>query len=125
MIYMALNAGGTYVNHGNVISGGIVTNNTTGQPQRGTNGFVNATTASLSFGNHFSNNWQLSLRSAYDSRKFSAQNFYTNFVSDTANEQVKTFWNQLQITHSSNKITFDVGYKNLKDHYAFSSQGSR
>jgi Outer membrane cobalamin receptor protein len=120
----ALNAGGTYANRGNVFSGGILTNNTSGQPQRGTNGFVNATTASLSFGHYFSNNWQLSLRSAYDSRKFSAQNFYTNFVSDTANEQVKTFWNQLQISHSTNKdkLSLEVGYKNLKDHYAFSSQ---
>jgi iron complex outermembrane receptor protein len=74
--------------------------------------------------NHFFNErWQLAFRTAYDDRKFAAQNFYTTFTSDTANEQVKTFWNQLQLAYNSKKdvIRMNVGYKNLNDRYAFNS----
>ena len=65
----------------------------------------------------------LSLRSSYDQRKFSAQNFYTTYVSDTAKEEVKTFWNQLKISYQkqNNKLSLDVGYKQVQDQYAFNS----
>jgi vitamin B12 transporter len=118
-----LNAGGFYQKGNTAVSGGILTTNTDGQPQRGTTGYFNNTTASLSFSHSFNDNWQLSLRSAYDSRKFSAQNFYTSFASDTAKEKVTTSWNQLQLSYrkASNKFNFDFGYKAVEDNYAFNS----
>src|SRR5206468_4278978 len=36
----SVNAGGSYTNGKTSISGGLLSNNTSGQPQRGTNGFV-------------------------------------------------------------------------------------
>jgi iron complex outermembrane receptor protein len=63
----------------------------------------------------------LALRSAYDDRSFSAQNFYTTFASDTATEQVKTWWNQASITYTKNKVKWNtnIGYKSVSDHYLF------
>src|SRR5436305_4087985 len=118
-----INAGGTYSSGNTTISGGLLSNNTKGQPQRGINGFVNNNTFSLSIAEKIKYKWQLSFRSSFDNRKFAAQNFYTNFISDTANEKVKTFWNQLQVTYTSKKdiLTLNAGYKDLEDRYAFSS----
>jgi iron complex outermembrane receptor protein len=66
------------------------------------------------------------LRTSYDKRNFSAQNFYTTFKSDTANEAVETFWNQLNLTYKkgANKFSLDGGYKQVKDKYAFNSVGA-
>lgn len=101
--------------------GGILTNNTGGQLQRGIRGFVNATTLSASVSHRFKDDWHLSVRSAYDQRKFAAQNFYTSFVSDTAQETVSTVWNQLMLTKLSANSTFrlQAGYKSLNDSFAF------
>ncbi|RYZ54828.1 MAG: TonB-dependent receptor, partial [Chitinophagaceae bacterium] len=65
--------------------------------------------------------WTVSFRSAYDHRKFAAQNFYTAFASDTAQETVSTFWNQLQLVGHSAKSIFrlQAGYKSLTDSFAF------
>ncbi|MDQ6608556.1 MAG: TonB-dependent receptor [Bacteroidota bacterium] len=100
---------------------GLLSNNTSGQIQRGTRGFVNASTLSASFGHQFNDQWSLSLRSAYDHRKFAAQNFYTSFVSDTAQETITAFWNQAQLirTTTNKTLRLQVGYKHLKDSFAF------
>ncbi len=116
-------AGGFTSNGKTSVGVGFLTNNASGQPQRGTNGFFHNHTGSVSLNHFFNERWQLALRSSYDDRKFAAQNFFTTFVSDTADEQVKTFWNQLQMTHNTAKnITrLNVGYKKLDDRYAFNS----
>lgn len=118
-----VNAGGFYNTGTTSLAAGLLTNNTTGQAQRGTRGFVNTSTASLSFAHHFGERWEVKLRTAYDSRKFAAQNFYTTFTSDTADEKVTTSWNQLAIVYNSKKdrISLHVGYKNLNDKYKFNS----
>ncbi len=117
------NAGLFYHNKKTAVSGGILSNNTNGQPQRGTRGYFNNTTASASLNHYFDSNWQLSLRTAYDQRKFSAQNFYTTYTSDTANEKVKTLWNQMQLVYEKekNKFSFNAGYKYTQDEYSFNS----
>jgi iron complex outermembrane receptor protein len=117
------NAGFFYRNKKTAISGGILSDNTNGQPQRGTRGYFNNNTASLSISHYFNSNWNLSLRTAYDSRKFSAQNFYTTFTSDTANEKVKTSWSQLQLAYEKekNKFSVNAGYKYTQDEYSFNS----
>ena len=114
-------AGGHWQNNNTAISGGLLTNNSDGQLQRGTRGFFNNHTASLSVKHHINDHWSLSVRSAFDQRDFSAQNFYTTFVSDTANEKVTTNWNQARIDIKSGKhmIYFDAGYKTAKDVYQY------
>lgn len=121
-----INAGGHYQKKHTAVSAGIVSNNADGQQQRGTTGYFNNNTASFSVGHYFNEKLHVSVRSAYDKRKFSAQNFYTTFKSDTANETVETFWNQLNLTYKkgSNKFSADAGYKQVKDRYAFNSAGA-
>lgn len=118
-----VNAGGFYDNGTTSVAAGVLTNNTKGQAQRGTRGFIYNNTASFSFAHRFGERWKIKMRTAYDSRKFAAQNFYTTFVSDTANEKVTTSWNQLALAYNSqkNKTSLNVGYKDLNDEYKFNS----
>jgi vitamin B12 transporter len=122
---LSLQAGGFYSTGNTSLSAGILSNNTSGQPQRGTHGSVYANTASFSFGHYFSDRWQILMRYAFDERKFSAQNFYTSFVSDTASERITSFWNQLAIIYHGRKdrISLNAGYKDLEDRYQFNSVG--
>ncbi len=117
------NGGGFYQNKNTAIDAGFLTNHTTGQPQRGTDGFVHNTTASIGLSHSFSPYLKLSVRSSFDTRHFAAQNFYTTFLSDTATERVTTFWNQVQLQYSKKKhsITLNTGYKTLKDEYRYNS----
>ncbi|MGB3008358.1 MAG: TonB-dependent receptor plug domain-containing protein [Chitinophagaceae bacterium] len=103
------------------LSGGVITNNSTGQLLRGTNGFFHLTTANISYSQKFAKDLKLNFRSAIDFRNFNAQNFYTTFASDTANEEVNTWWNHLNLTKKTNKsqINFDAAYKKLRDQYWF------
>jgi iron complex outermembrane receptor protein len=116
------NVGGYYQQRNTAIGGGLLSNNSDGQPQRGTRGFFYNRTGSLS-SKQFIRNWSIAARSSYDIRDFSAQNFYTTFLSDTAREKVNSFWNQLRVEYKKNKndISFDAGYKAVKDHYAYNS----
>ena len=118
-----LQVGGVYHKGKQTFAGGLLTNQTNGQPQRGTDGFVHTTTASLSYSNKLSSFWSLAARIAYDDRHFAAQNFYTTFKSDTAFEKVKTYWNHLQLTYEKNnsKLSIDAGYKAVSDYYKFNS----
>ncbi len=103
---------------------GILSNNTPGQLLRGDNrGYLHNNTFSGSIAIALKNNWQISLRSSYDSRNFAAQNYYTTFKSDTAIEKVTTFWNQAQLKQQTKKFSqqVDVLYKNTSDHYLFNS----
>jgi len=121
--YELLNAlaGGYWQTKNTVLSGGLLTNNSDGQPQRGTRGFYHNHTASLSLKQFINDYWSVSIRSAYDQRKFSAQNFYTTFISDTASEKVTSSWNQVRIDFQKGKhsIYFDGGYKIVKDTYQY------
>ena len=118
-----LNAGAFYDNGTTAVAAGLLSNNTSGQAQRGTRGFLHNHTASISFAHRLNNQWEIKLRIAFDSRNFSAQNFYTTFISDTADEKVTTSWNQLRIVHNGNKdrLSFNAGYKDLDDEYKFNS----
>jgi iron complex outermembrane receptor protein len=115
------NIGGIYQANGTAVAGGWLSNNTEGQLQRGTRGFVYANTASLSFSHFFTNKWQVAIRSSFDNRRFGAQNFYTTFASDTANEKVRTVWTQARITYTGMKhtINLDAGWKWVQDDYVF------
>lgn len=116
-------AGGYFSNGKTAVGGGVLSNNSTGQPQRGTRGFFHNNTVSLSVNHHLNKNWQLSARSSYDVRDFAAQNFYTTFTSDTAEEKLTTSWNQLRVGYAGEKDRFSLqaGYKNVKDEYLYNS----
>jgi len=118
-----VNAGGFYSNGKTAVAAGVLTNNTTGQQQRGTKGFFNNNTASVSVSHQLSDHWEVKLRSSYDDRRFAAQNFYTTFTSDTAREHVSTSWNQIGLVYNNNQnqISFNAGYKELHDEYKFNS----
>jgi iron complex outermembrane receptor protein len=110
-----------YAKNNTILSAGIQTNNADGPALRGTNGFFNLTNANIAISHLFKNNLSLSFRSAADFRKFNAQNFYTTFASDTANEKVNSWWNHLNIRKQLKKgqIYFDAGYKKLQDQFWF------
>lgn len=115
------NAGGFYQQGKTAIGGGWLTNNTEGQLQRGTRGYVYTNTASASVHHFFNDRWQLAFRSSYDNRRFAAQNFYTTFASDTASEKVATFWNQLRIAYTAqrHRVNLDAGWKAVTDEYLY------
>ena len=117
------NIGGFYQAGNTAVSGGLLSNNTEGQLQRGTRGYVHANTASLSLNQFIGERWQLAVRAAYDNRDFSAQNFYTTFLSDTAKEEVRTIWTQFRLSYNStdHRINLDAGYKDVKDDYAYNN----
>lgn len=118
-----VNAGGFYTNGKTAIGAGFLSNNSDGQLQRGTRGFFNLNTASVSFSHQINEAWQIGFRTALDNRKFSAQNFYTTFASDTADEKVQTFWNQLRLGYqrSANKFSITFGYKATDDKFKFNT----
>ncbi|MDB5193576.1 MAG: TonB-dependent receptor [Segetibacter sp.] len=113
---------GFYSKGNTSIAGGLLTNNAEGQPQRGTRGFFNNTTASVSLKQYLNEDWSIAIRSAYDKRDFAAQNFYTTFASDTATEKVTSNWNHLRLAYAKDKqsFSFDAGYKTVNDQYRFS-----
>jgi iron complex outermembrane receptor protein len=117
------NLGGNFSNGKTFISAGFLSNNADGQAQRGTTGFFHNNTASVSVNHIINEYFHFSLRSSYDKRNFSAQNFYTTFISDTAKEEVQTYWNQIRLayTKEKNKISLDAGYKEVQDQYSFNS----
>lgn len=100
-------------------------NRANGPKQRGTNGYMQEDAFSFALSKQ-KNNWQTSFRTAYNEREFAAQNFYTSFVSDTAVEKVKIFWNQFNANYQKNKdqLTIYAGFKNTEDNYRFSSISS-
>ena len=118
-----INSGLFYQKGHSAMAAGMLLNSADGQPQRGTTGYFNNQTVSFSFGQVFSNHWRLAIRSAFDKRDFSAQNFYTSFKSDTAKEIVASNWHQLSLVHekASNQFQFDAGYKKLTDEFSFNT----
>lgn len=101
---------------------GWLSNNANGQLLRGNNrGFFHNNTLSASVQFRLSDKWHIAFRSAFDSRRFAAQNFYTSFASDTATEKVNSWWNQLQLKHTgaNNSDEISVAYKQTSDHYLY------
>jgi len=125
--FFGANAGAFIQRNKLAASIGGVTNNASGVQQRGTKGYFHNNTLSLSANYAFSPEWNVALRSSFDHRDFSAQNFYTTSRADTADEQVKTFWNQIKVGYKKGKsaFAFDAGYKFVQDHYLFNSTSIR
>lgn len=115
--------GGSYQNENTAIAGGVLSDNATGQQQRGTKGFFHNTSASVSINQFLNKYWNVSYRTALDHRDFAAQNFYTTFKSDTATEKVNAFWNQVRLNYEKlhHHFSMDIGYKTTKDTYKFNT----
>ncbi|MCE7041063.1 TonB-dependent siderophore receptor [Dyadobacter sp. CY312] len=119
---------GTFIQRNKLaVSAGLISNNADGVKQRGTNGYFHNNTASVSANYAISDAWNVAVRSSFDHRDFAAQNFYTTSIADTANEQVKTSWNHLKVGYKKGKsaLSFDGGYKYVKDQYLFNSRSIR
>jgi iron complex outermembrane receptor protein len=79
-------------------------------------------TFSLSLAVDLTENVQLAVRSASDNRLFNAQHFYTNSPWDLSREQVKRWWNQIQLKWQlgpSNSLTFQAAYVSTRDSFLF------
>lgn len=92
-----------------------------GPPLRGATGYFNNSNFILSIGRKFNQQWSMMIRGAIDNRSFNAQNFYTTFVSDTANEKVSSTWQQALIKRRTEKSTLEImaGAKQLLDVFNF------
>lgn len=103
------------------LSAGVISNQADGIRLRGIDGFFQNTTSSLSAAYSLKNNWNAAYRIAIDNRNFAAQNFYTTYIFDTATERISSLWNQIRISHQSEKHKFDLdaGFRHLEDHYRF------
>lgn len=118
---LGANTGGFYRKGKTALGGGFLSNNSTGQLQRGTRGAFHNHTASLSLHQQLNAAWQLAARTAWDRRSFGAQNYYTTSPADTADENVETFWNQAQLQYQKgkNKVSLQGGYKKVEDNFQF------
>lgn len=105
------------------IDAGVLSNHSTGVQLRGIKGFFHNTSASVGLNYKLNDFWVIAARTTYDNRDFAAQNFYTTFASDTAREQVSSWWHQLKIAYQKNntKLSIDGGYKTLEDEFAFNT----
>ncbi|MEY3159376.1 MAG: hypothetical protein RLZZ49_856 [Bacteroidota bacterium] len=115
------NASGEISNSKTSIFLGAQKNSADGQLLRGTTGFVATDLYSMRLAKKLAHDWRLLIRAAIDSRNFNAQNFYTNFLSDTARETVNSTWQQASLTKSTPKkdIYFLFGARQLRDQYVF------
>lgn len=115
------NAGFRLSGKRNSFSGGFMSNHSTGQPLRGTRGFFHLTTAGVAFTQQLKNKWRVSGRIAGDMRDFNAQNYYTTFGSDTANEKVNSVWGQFNINKQTQQgsLNADIAFKKLRDQFWF------
>jgi iron complex outermembrane receptor protein len=101
-------------------------NRADGEQLRGTTGFFDNVTSSFAYTRKLNTYWSLQIRYASDNRYFNAQNFYTPFLSDTANEKVTSSWSNLSLIRekSGKKFQFDGAYKELKDRFQFNPSGA-
>lgn len=101
---------------------GAVSNNADGHLLRSQKrGYFHNQTFSGSYSTTFKNQWQLMIHSSIDQRDFAAENYYTTFKSDTANELVKTWWNhaKLKKTKQNKSDEIDAVFKSTNDHYVY------
>ena len=102
-------------------SAGFFSQNATGPRLRGTTGYFHNNAGKIGFSHAFDAGTRVSLRSAFDSRDFNAQNFYTTFLSDTAKEKVRSHWHQLNFRKQKGEgvLNVDAAFKALEDKYSF------
>ena len=112
-------AGFTYQNNKTILSGGLLQNQADGQTLRGTKGFFNLSTVSLSAKHFFNDHFSVAYRAGYDDRNFNAQNFYTQLIIDTAIERVISRWHQFSAQYKSGKhnIQLSGAYKDASDKF--------
>lgn len=101
-------------------------NRADGEQLRGTTGFFDNQTTSFAFARKLTGDWSLHFRYARDNRFFNAQNFYTPFLSDTANERVISDWSSIALIREKGgkKFQLDGAYKLLKDRFQFNPSGA-
>ncbi len=119
---MSANAGFYKTNKKINFSVGAFSNDADGQLLRSNKrGYYHNQTFSGSLNIPLNSSWYAGLQSSYDNRDFAAENFYTTYKSDTANEKVNTWWNHVKIKHSKNNTSdqIDFIYKKTTDYYLY------
>jgi iron complex outermembrane receptor protein len=108
-------------NEKSYLSVGLQQQKAKGVQLRGTTGYFDNDLGTISYSRKLNKQWRLMLRGAADKRDFNAQNFYTSFLSDTANETVSSTWQQLALTKTTEKSSFSFlsNARQLNDRYAF------
>lgn len=119
-----LNNGRAYFAGGNkkyYLSASTQYNKAEGPVLRGTTQFFNNQISSVAFSSELKQGWKMMFRGSLDKRDFNAQNFYTTFLSDTATENVKSYWQQFSLHHKKENSTFVfmAGARQLHDIYRF------
>ncbi len=78
-------------------------------------------TAGLHFGYRLDNGWHLRVRTAFDSRDFSARFFYTASPLDESEEATRTWWNQAIVTKTGVNSKTDINFvhKRNTDEFIF------
>lgn len=78
-------------------------------------------TATMSLSFNASDRIRASFRTAVDSRDFSARRFYTVSTADTARENVRIWWTQMNIiiTGERSVTNFDAAYRSTGDEFLF------
>ncbi|MDH3243106.1 MAG: TonB-dependent receptor [Saprospiraceae bacterium] len=76
----------------------------------------------LSFGTRFKNNWQMSARTSYDDRHFSARYFYTTSPFDKSIETTQNWWNQLALQKNTEHTltSINLAHRYGTDEFVFS-----
>ncbi|MFM7709993.1 MAG: TonB-dependent receptor plug domain-containing protein [Ferruginibacter sp.] len=97
----------------------------TGQPLRsmGDKGYFYNQQLSTALNVKLAERYSIQWRGSWDRRDFAAQNFYTTFTSDTAQEKVETIWTQARISYNGKRVNsmLDLAYKNTLDRFQFNS----
>ncbi|MBX2939752.1 MAG: TonB-dependent receptor [Ferruginibacter sp.] len=123
--FFAAEAGYRLIRKGVQYTLGASTDNTRGETLRsGNTGYVHRHAASAAVQIPLAKAGTLNFMSVYDYRDFGAQNFYTTFLSDTARENVHTWWNHLQwsLKKRNTETQVNLTYKNTRDLYTFNPQ---
>ncbi|MFK7807656.1 MAG: TonB-dependent receptor plug domain-containing protein [Saprospiraceae bacterium] len=86
------------------------------------NNFFDIKTISTALSYQLSEKMQISARSAYDYRDFSARYFYTTNPFDKSTETTRTWWNQIQLNryHDKGKTDLNIAHKYNTDRFVFS-----
>jgi vitamin B12 transporter len=103
------------------LSFGAFSNKADGQVLRGTTNKFKLYTLNANYAYHFNSGWNINFKSLLDYRDFNAQNFYTTFKSDTANEAVHSSFQHVQVSKQWDKHSFtsDLSFKSLRDEFQF------
>ncbi len=118
------NSGLSFGKSGWRVAAGVSYNASDGHPldPDSLRGDFNIITPSLSVAGKPTENIDFSFRTAYDRRLFNARYFYTNSSMDLSREEVRKWWNQMQLRFrlsDAHSMTLAAAYQSTRDSFLF------